>query len=176
MTRDHFPFEFLLEKKCFLLLRLNRNVLKSFVISLSQPQRSRIDDVQIFLFISSFLSSEELSKQQLLLLLCLIWDFKCLLAVPVTANKCFCMHMMKTNSFQSHQRPGEQRWIQRQDTASVKCLTNKNILYFLHINAHSAVGNRVPPPLSQSDLYLNVLVQTRVMDDDGSYYDGVEEK
>ena len=108
-------------------------------------------------FCSSFLSSEKMSKQQLLLLLCLLWDFQTL-AHSLGDSK---QVLLKTNSFQSHQRLGERRRTQSQATVSIKCLTNKNILCFIHINVYSAVGGRGPPTMWQADLYLNLLVQIK---------------
>lgn len=119
---------------------LHNKVLKSSVIILTQS-RDRIDDTQILF--SSFLSSEEMSKQQLLLLLCLLWDFKCSLSALVTVNKCFCTQMIKTNSFQSHQRPGEQRWIQSQATASVKCLTDNVKTSCIFVNLMGTVLSEI---------------------------------
>ena len=63
----------------------------------------------------------------------------------VTVNKRFCMQMIKTNSFKSHQRPSELRWSRSQAAASVKCLANKNTVHFLHINGYSVVRYREPP-------------------------------
>lgn len=109
MTRDEFPFWFLsLQKRFFIgFTQQHIKIICHYSVTFIMWQDWRYTDF----FFPSFLSREEMSKQQLLLLLCLLWDFKCSLAEPVTVNKCSCVQMTKTNSFQSHQSPGELRWI-----------------------------------------------------------------
>lgn len=142
MTRYNFFFISLYCRRDFFIAFTQQNIKIICYYTVTIIMRQDWWYTGFFFFVSRFVSSEKMSKQQLLMLLCLLWDFGCSLAALVTVNKRFCMQMIKTNSFQSHQRPSKLRWIQSHAAASIKCLAKKNTVFFLHINGHSVVRYR----------------------------------
>lgn len=136
MTRDHFPVQFLLPQQRFFIISTQESIkiICHYSVTLIIRQEWWYRDGCLFVF-SSFLSSDVQKTTDVTAAL-LALRFQMLTRSAGDSKQVLLQArvMIKTNGFQSHQRPGELRWIQSQATASVKCLANKNILYFLHIN------------------------------------------